>query len=546
MFSQRSSRTLLTYRSQSLTLALFCLALAEGASAQQWQSFSSATSFAVSVAPTDLIPGDFNGDGITDLAVANAGANSVSILIGNEDAGDPGSGDGTFAAPVNYAVEDWPTTITKGDFNGDGVTDLAVSNADANTISVLLGNEDAGNPGFGDGTFATHAPFASGNLPQGIATGDFNGDGIADLVVANGTAHTISVLLGNEDVGNAGFGDGTFATPVAYGVGTSPIGVSTADFNGDGIADLVSANLNASTVSVLLGNEDVGNPGFGDGTFASQVTYAVGSGPRSVTTGDFNGDSIVDIAVTSSSVASVSVLLGNEDAGNPGFGDGTFAAHTTYTVGTDPTWIIAADFNGDGITDLATANFLSDNISVLVGNEDAGSPGLGDGTFASHVTYSSGSAPSSVTTGDFDGDGINDLAVVNQFGNQASVLLNLGFNDITAPTSAATGPTGTLSQASSIIPVAFTSSDNHLGATGVASVELFYQHDGGGFVSFGTFSSSPINFDTSGTGGDGAYDFYTVATDGASNAEIKTPAAETSVSFTNTTTGVADWSLLDQ
>src|SRR2546426_869438 len=150
-----------------------------------------------------------------------------------------------FNARLDFAVEAHPTFVAAGDFNGDRVQDLAVANFDSNTISVLLGN--------GDGTFrATPADGGGGNAFT-VGGGDFNGDGMPDLAVANFDSNNVSVLLGN--------GDGTFKAPLAFAVGANPPSVAAGDFNGDGKLDLVVANNGSNTVSVLLGN--------GDGTFGA-------------------------------------------------------------------------------------------------------------------------------------------------------------------------------------------------------------------------------------------------------------------------------------
>jgi len=196
--------------------------------------------------------GDFNRDGKLDVAVANPVTNTVSVFLGN--------GDGTFQSAVDYRTGTQPALSTQfcepssvgvGDFNGDGKTDLAVSNLNESDISVLLGN--------GDGTFQSAVNYATGLSPAAIAVGDFNQDGKLDLAVANSGCGSpcgnISVLLGN--------GDGTFQSPVNYVTGNQPGSVAVGDFNEDGKLDLVVANSSSGNISVLLGN--------GDGTFQAAV-----------------------------------------------------------------------------------------------------------------------------------------------------------------------------------------------------------------------------------------------------------------------------------
>src|SRR5437867_6658018 len=148
---------------------------------------------------------------------------------------------------------DHPIAVAVGDFNADGLQDLAVANHDSNTVSVLLG------VGNGDFQEAPQSPIAVGTTPVWIAVGDFNGDGKPDLAVANVNSNTVSVLLGN--------GDGTFRPKSDYGTGSIPVSVAIGDLNGDGRPDLAVAN-HSSTVSVLLGS--------GDGTFGLGSDYGTG------------------------------------------------------------------------------------------------------------------------------------------------------------------------------------------------------------------------------------------------------------------------------
>jgi hypothetical protein len=247
--------------------------------------------------------------------------------------------DPTYAPAVNYGTGTYPAIVTTGDFNADGITDLATSNMVSNTVTILMGN--------GNGTFAAQANYATGAYPASVATGDFNADGKTDLATANVNSDNVSILLGN--------GNGTFAAAVNYTVGADPYSVTSADFNADGITDVATANMAGNNVSILLGN--------GNGTFAAAVNYVTGSAPYSVTTGDFNADGITDLATANLTGNSASILLGN--------GNGTFAAPLNYAAGTFPVSVTTGDFNADGRTDLAIANLTGNNVSILLNTTTA-------------------------------------------------------------------------------------------------------------------------------------------------------------------------------
>jgi len=294
--------------------------------ATQAQTFGAAATYATGTHPQAVAVGDFNGDGIPDIAVANNSSANVNVFLGNAN--------GTFTLQSSPTVGSHPSAIAVGDFNGDGNLDLVIANNGVGTITVLLGN--------GTGNFPTTYTYSVGSYPQSVAVGDFNGDGIPDLAVANASSSTVSVLLGN--------GDGTFQTAVPYSTGTGPQSVAIGDFRGDGKLDLAVANYGVNTVSVLLGN--------GDGTFQTRIPYATGTYSFSVAVGDFNGDGISDLAVANFGGATLSVLLGN--------GDGTFQPQVAYTTGTEPIAPAVADFNGDGLADLAFANYGNNNVAVTL------------------------------------------------------------------------------------------------------------------------------------------------------------------------------------
>jgi hypothetical protein len=330
---------------------------------------------AIGAQPGSVAEGDFNNDGIVDLAVANSGEGTISVLLGR--------GDGTFRPQVKFATGRSPHAIAVGDFNGDGSLDVVAANRDDNSLSVLLGN--------GDGTFQAQTTYATGNTPLGVAVADFNADGNADVVVANATDNTISVLLGN--------GDGTFQTALTSPAGSSPYGIALGDFNRDGIVDVAVASSADNSVSVLLGNDD--------GTFQPQAFFAVGNTPLYAVAVDLNGDGIPDLVAANYKDNTVSVLLGN--------GDGSFQNALTYAAGSGAYILASADFNADGKIDLAATNFNDNTVSVYLGN--------GDGTLQPQVRYAVGRGASGLATGDFTGDGLPDLAATNYTDGTVSVLL---------------------------------------------------------------------------------------------------------------------------
>jgi hypothetical protein len=306
----------------------------------------------------------------------------------------------SFFAPSTVPVGSAPVAQVAGDFNGDGKTDFAVVNEGSNTVSVLLGN--------GDGSFKPAVNYPTGAFPVSVAVGDFNGDGKADLAVANLSSNSISILLGN--------GDGTFQPRTDIALLLTPTALTVGDFNGDGKADIAVATGNATTddMTLLQGN--------GNGTFQVPVTTVTDTSvaglypgrQSSIRTADFNGDGNLDLVVVNNKdgdifgkgggiigrnpmLGSASVLLGN--------GDGTFQAPRNFSAGVSPQSVAVGDFNGDGRPDIAVSGIEQFGVSIFTnaggGNFTSSTLSLGLGT----------SSFSALAVGDFNGDGIADLAV---------------------------------------------------------------------------------------------------------------------------------------
>jgi hypothetical protein len=333
--------------------------------------------------PRGLAVGDFNHDGNPDVAVAD-GIGDVRINLGNGDGTIKG---GTLWYVVGFAA----TAVAVGDFNRDGKPDVAVTNGAStapseNRVSVLLGN--------GDGSLQAQKNYIVDQAPLSVVTADFNGDGALDLATTNGgiagtPGFTVSVLLGA--------GDGTFGTSTSFVTGTSPVGITTADFNRDGHVDLATANgvvpnnYSSYSASVLLGT--------GSGRFIAPTVYAVPGAVdvgQAVTAGDFNGDCVRDLAVAGQNGVSVFV----------GHGDGTYAAPTTLPVSqSSVNAVVAADWDSDGKDDLVVS-YSPIGVGLIQFSN-------GDGTFQQLGAAFNGTV---ITTGDFNEDGRIDEIIAGNNG----------------------------------------------------------------------------------------------------------------------------------
>jgi hypothetical protein len=271
-----------------------------------------------------VIAADLDADGDEDLVTA--GVDAVKVF--------PNQGNGTFGAHVQYGVGTDVTGVTSADFDGDGDIDLATSHAFSGTpsapqlpgcVSVLLNH--------GQGSFAPAVQYAAGDYASSVTSADLDGDGDVDLAVANDhpIAGRVSVLLNQ--------GNGAFGAPMPHDVGDDPSDVTNADLNGDGRADLVSANEGEDYVAVLLNQ--------GGGAFAPYRKYPVAEYPQQVVATDLDGDGDVDLAAACVGPKKASLLLNR--------GDGTFAPYQDFGSSTVRR-LTHADFDGDGDHELAVQN----------------------------------------------------------------------------------------------------------------------------------------------------------------------------------------------
>jgi hypothetical protein len=372
-------------------------------------TFAAQQTFALGNTPYGMAEGDFNGDGRADLVSTNDLGNSVSVLLNNPTVG---AANPSFAAQKTFAAGNGPVGVAVADFNGDGRPDLVVANwhnGTGNTASVLLNTTPAGaaTPSFG-----AFQSFAVGSAPFGLAVGDFNGDGRPDFAVANSDSNTVSVFLNTTPAGATIV---SFAAQRTFAVGSLPRGVAVGDFNGDGRTDLAVANDNSNAVSVLLNTTPAGAS---TPSFAAQQNFAAGIDAKAVAVGDVNGDGRADLAVANSGANTVSVLLNTTAAGA---GTASFAAQRTFPIDGHAEYVAVGDFDGDGRTDLAVTDMGNNKEAVLLNTTTFGASSP---SFAQAQAFNVWNMPGGVAAGDFNGDGRTDLAVANYLNNNVSVLSN--------------------------------------------------------------------------------------------------------------------------
>ena len=387
---------------------------------------------AVSRFARDLAVGDLNGDGRTDLVVADESTNELSILHG--------TGDGGFSAAERVVTVRGPKRLLLADVNRDNRADLLVIGEDGLAVHTAQAN----------GSFGAPQTLRSGQQVVDVVAADVNGDGRIDLALLDRSRSTLEFLLG---------ADGGFVAGDAYLVGYGAEAVVLADLDGDHIIDALTLNRLGDNATLLRGrgggifdgvaclrgeigdltavavddfdndehpdlavaSEDSGRIAVylsrGDGRFRALPPFAVGRQPRALVAGDFNQDQLADLAVVNFGGDAVAILLGD--------GHGGFAAARLIGVGTGPSAIGVGSFGTDTSADLAIVNSLSDSVSVLYGD--------GRGQFPTVTTFPVAARPSFLIIGDTNRDGHQDLVVGSQFSESVAILLGNG-HQLDAPT----------------------------------------------------------------------------------------------------------------
>ena len=328
--------------------------------------FSLPTVYKVGKKPDELRAHDMNMDGFPDILVSNSGSDTLSYF--------EAIGDGTFKYPFTMNTGREPLAFEVGDFNGDKIPDIAVSNYGDGNIAIILGQKD--------GVFKQKSKIKVGRLPIGVSVGDFNNDAKLDLAITLRFDKLVILL---------GIGDGSFKMGEVYKASGTPSYMSVGDFDNDKNIDIAIAfnGVRVNFIRVFHGN--------GDGTFKPPVKVLGGKQSAFITQHDLNNDDRADLIISSTMNDVIKIFLNN--------GRNGFISFEDAAAEKGPEYIVPGDFTGDNIPDLAVANRRDASISILQGR--------GDGSFVfPHFNYPAGANARAMVGADFNDDGLTDLALL--------------------------------------------------------------------------------------------------------------------------------------
>ncbi|MEP1306555.1 MAG: FG-GAP-like repeat-containing protein [Balneola sp.] len=383
-------------------------------------SFGTPSSISVgSGAPRGVDIYDIDGDGAKDLIVSNFDTNTLSVYRNTSSTGSI-----SFATNVDLSATSGPWGMAFGDVDGDGKPDIAVANRGTTKISVFRNTSSVGSI-----SFTTKSDFSTGSGPFNVALGDLDGDGKLDMVTGNRNDNDMSVHRNTSSVGSI-----SFASKVDFTTAGNPAFAAIGDVDGDGKAEVLIANSGSSSISVYHNTASSGS--ITSSSFASKVDFSVGSSPTGIVVVDLDGDGKLDLGVNNANSDNISILRNTASSGS--ISSGSFATKVDFTAGDAPRKIEAADIDGDEGIDLVVVNSNSDNASVfrstLGGDEEAptvssiavsGSPVASATSVDFEVTFSESVTGVDISDFSVDGSGVTGtISAISGSGDTYTVTVS--------------------------------------------------------------------------------------------------------------------------
>lgn len=326
--------------------------------------------------PLGIDAGDFNGDGLIDLATANYYDDNITVYFND--------GAGGFAGKADYPTGNGAIDVMAFDLDNDFDLDLVAANQAANNVTVLRND--------GSGIFTNTGDYTVKNMPTGVFVSDVDGDGFADILTADISSDLgyVTVLINDRA--------GQFGERSDFLLSSKSAGVVTGDFDNDGDFDMASADLNSNSISVFKNNRR--------GGFSARNNYPAGNYPYNISCGDIDRDFDLDLVATNQIGNTVTVLFNDGFAG--------FDSAATYNTPQSPSGVELGDIDGDNDLDIVTVNRTAGSVSIFYNN--------GEGLFGISSDYDIGGSPYALAIADFNGDDILDIAAADRDNSNIIIL----------------------------------------------------------------------------------------------------------------------------
>jgi len=359
-------------------------------------SFEAYRDFPTGVWPYGISNIDLDNDGKTDIIAPNNTPGTFSHLKNTSAIGTL-----SFNPHIDIPTGVNPDHVSGGDIDGDGKKDIVISNGTSNSLSVYRNTSSTGII-----SFATNIDYTTGLYPEGTSIGDIDGDGKPDIVVTEINSFMLSIFRNTSSVGTI-----SFAPRISFATGFNPEFVIIRDLDGDGKVDLGIAVNGADRVAIFRNTSSPGTV-----SFATRVDLVTNVRPFDIAVGDLDGDGKPDLVTPDNGSGSLSIF---RNTSNPGII--SFSPGIVYVVSDYPQKVALGDLDGDGKLEITVTNPAAIGSQVSIYKNQC-SPG--NISFASRVNYAMSSGVTATVIGDFDGDGLPDIAATAAFSYNISILRN--------------------------------------------------------------------------------------------------------------------------